>query len=789
MERILTEAIRQACEDTSLREMTPRTRQHYDAVQRLMDEKQTLVFGNETVLTAETMKLPTTIRRSLAFEKVMTEMPISVEPYALLAGYVTDDDGRIVRCMLPDFILEAELGQCVMSISHKCPDYETLLSIGLSGILANLEKSKGKLLATPGGAEDAAKLNFYDAAKREMNAVLKLADRYADLAESMGKHELACICRKVPRCGAESFHEAIQSMWFFNHCIRESMTAISIGRIDHLLNPYFERDYLAGKITLGFAQELVDEFNLRVNDRAQINPENYVVPQEENPGAPKNYHVGYEQGFVSTAENDQADAINHWGQNILISGINPDGSDDTNALTYMFLNAHEKIQMTNPVLTARLHKGSPPELVRRVAEVIKTGGGMPYINNDDVIVKAYEKVGIPREEACDYANSNCWETLLQGRSNQEMIRFVNFLYILELAMNNGKPLVRKSAKGIFEGPRKYLSRVGPPGNSVLNGPETGDISSFSTMEDLFDAWKQQLDYMLEASMDSVSKTLAESGSHGLYSSVPILSSVTRDCVETMTDLTHGGSRYTLWHVLAEAVSNAADAFAAIQRFVFDEKLLSLQRLAEILRSDWEGEEQLRLRFTNNNQRFGNGLAMPDQFAKDMVNYFIERTELHAKKHTICIFTPNIATFSWIISIGKNIGASADGRRSREPVASNMSPVPGADVSGPTAAIHSYLKLDTSPMAAGAPIDLRLSSKGLEGAEGTNRIASLVKTFIDQGGNMLTLTVTSVDELRAAIEAPEKYRSLRVRMGGWSAYFTLLSKEAQQIHLKRMEHGF
>ena len=191
----------------------------------------------------------------------------------------------------------------------------------------------------------------------------------------------------------------------------------------------------------------------------------------------------------------------------------------------------------------------------------------------------------------------------------------------------------------------------------------------------------------------------------------MLSVLTKDCVENLTDTCHRGARYDLWHILCEAVSNAADAAAAIQKFVFEEKVVTLPDL--------------------------------------------------------------------VVNIGKRIGASADGRKSHEPIAANMSPVPSRDISGPTAAINSYLKLNTSSMAAGAPIDLRVSINGLEGEEGTRRIAALVETFIEMGGNMMTLTITSVEELRRAMENPEKYRGLRVRMGGWSA---------QKIHLKRVEHG-
>ena len=747
----INDAVKQAREDISLRKMTPRTKRHYDRILKSMYEKQTLWGGNLTVLDSETKKMSTAARRSLAFEKVMKEMPVHIEPYALLAG-LCEKNGQIVRCMLPSFIKEEERGKCTMGISHKCPDYETLLDIGISGILGNLEKSRAKLSASPKNPDNTGKLDFYEAVRRECLAVIEASNRYADLAERSGLSELARICRKVPEYGADSLHEAVQSMWFYNHCIHETMTRLSIGNIDRLLNPYFEKDYKAGKITLEFAQELIDEFNLRVNDRAQIDPEKYVVSQSELEGAPESdFTIGYGQGFALSAENDMADAINHWGQNILISGLLEDGSDATNALTYMFLNAHEKFRLTGPVLSVRLHKNSPLELTSRAAEVLKTGGGMPFINNDDVIVSAYEKLGIPRSDACNYANSNCWETLIQGKSNQEMIRFINFLHLLEQTFNSG--------------------------------------GSFADMNEILDAWKKQIDTRLKTTMEHNAAQIEKNGSHGYYTSIPILSALTRDCIENMTDLTHGGSRYTLWHVMAEAVSNAADAFSAVQKFVFEDKIVSLPRLIEILQNNWEGEEELRLNFINNTPRFGNGLSVPDFYAKEMVDYFNDRVKFHAQKHKICIYSPCIGTFSWIISIGKHIGASADGRKNGEPIAANMSPAAGADISGPLAAINSYLKLKTDEMAAGAPIDLRLNKRGLEGEEGTNRIAALIRTFIQQGGNMLTLTVTDAEELRRAAAEPEKYRSLRVRMGGWTAYFVLLSKEAQAIQLRRSEHGF
>ncbi|GHU17428.1 glycyl radical enzyme [Spirochaetia bacterium] len=798
--------LRAARTDLSLRGMSPQIRRHFDTIERRMHKRQRMWGGNLSVLNQESEKRSNVIRRSLAFEKIMTEMPIAIEGHDLLVGSCMLDD-TVVRCAFPQYIKNEELGFCSIQMSHKCPDYDTLLKRGLRDIINELKNRIPEAQAAEFEDQRHSKLEFIEACVREAESLIAMARRYADLAEKLAEEEadasrreelweIAAICRRVPEYPARSFHEAAQSVWFFNYALFESITNISIGRIDQMLSPYFNMDWDAGRISLSRAQDIVDSFVLHCNDRAQIDPKVYFLDdQRKLEGAPEQCRIGYGYGFVTALENDHADAINHWGQNILLSGLLPDGGDATTAVTYLFLNAHEKFSMTAPVLTVRMHKNTPPELLERAAEVLKTGGGMPYINNDDVIVSAYEALGVPHEDGCKYANSNCWETLLQGMCNQEMIRGLNFLYFLELALNDGKPFIFGDMVKRDKGPDRRDPITFGSGNSIgyqiVDGMDTGSADSLKTFDDLMFAWKMQLDCIMQKTMEHVNRELMREGSHGPLSSNSILSVLTQGCVKNLTDIAHRGAKYDMWHLMGEAVSNAADAAAAIKKFVFDEKTLTLPRLVEVLKSNWAGEEGQLLyqRFANDAPKFGNNDDYVDMIARDMIDYFVERGAYHAKKFPRIIFSPCIGTYSWIISIGKKIGASADGRASQEPIASNMSPVPGKDVSGPTAAIHSYLKLNTRPMAAGAPIDLRLSSNGLEGAEGTARVAALIKTFLEEGGNMMTLTITSAEELKKAMENPEKYRGLRVRMGGWSAYYVLLSKASQKIHLKRVEHGF
>ena len=187
-------------------------------------------------------------------------------------------------------------------------------------------------------------------------------------------------------------------------------------------------------------------------------------------------------------------------------------------------------------------------------------------------------------------------------------------------------------------------------------------------------------------------------------------------------------------------------------------------------------------------KFANDNDDADEIGQEMMSYFIDRSRLHARRYPAVLFPCSVGTFSWYAMIGKEVGATPDGRHSGEAIAANFSPAPGTDMSGPTAAINSYLKMSVASMAAGAPLDLRLSASSVKGEGGTQRMAGLIQAFIDMGGNMLTFTVTDVEELKQAMEEPENYRHLRVRMGGWSAYFVMLGEEQQRLHIKRVEHG-
>ena len=816
-----TDVIHIAREAEPLRDMTARVERLHSRLRDRMWRAQRIWDGSKSVLDdPEAAQLPLAVRKATGFRQVLLEMPIAIEEDELIVGNSLED-GVIVRAMMPTYLTEAEQAQAAAEgkssgygLAHKTPHYGDLLDKGLLGIIAEIEAKLADLEARCGDDERDAKIAMFQAMKLECQATIDFAGRFADLAEmqaaqvdSVGRAEellrIAQVCRHVPARPARSFHEAIQSFWFVHYALFSTYVHLSCGRLDQYLYPSLQRDLQTGTITLEQAQELVDCLWCKANDRGQVNRANVMQIEDDQeaglaggnghdaPGngmdKPKRKVRGSGlHGMISDPgpyywpmpgrrremlATDFADAVNHWGQNILLSGIRPDGADGTNPLTYLCLNAHEKFAFTSPVVTVRLHKGSPPELVRRTAKVLKNdGSGMPYINNDDVIIKAYTGLGIPIEDARDYANSNCWETLLQGTSDQELVRGITFPLILEMALNRGVSQVHGQL-----------------------GPDTGDPRAYASFDRLMDAWKVQMDHLVQTGVDEIGAKVRsgalDGSTEGKFRFQPLLSSLTRDCIARERDVTFCGARYTIWHVMAEGVANATDSLAAIKKLVYDEGVVPMDDLLTALAANWEGYEALRQTVVSRGPKFANDDPFADAIGREMMRYFVERSRFHGEKWAPeVIFACAVGTFSWYASIGNEVGATADGRRAHEPIAANLSPVPGFDRSGPIAAINTSLKMHDEDLAAGAPMDLRLSRSALMGEAGNQRLAGMLSGFVASGGNMLVLTITDVNELRRAMAKPQEYAGLRVRMGGWSAYFVSLSKEQQLLHISRVEHG-
>jgi formate C-acetyltransferase len=739
------------------------------------------------------MSEPLAVRKSRAIALKLSAMPSDLWDGQLFAGSMTLEEPRIhAEWGFPDYTTQAEReaaakrGVSIWSVfGHIVPDYAKLLAVGLKGIRAEAEVQKA-------GAVNDAETAFLDSVCVACDGVMDYAERLARRcdAEAEGEGEaargaelrqMAANLRQSPAGPAETFWQALQSVWLVHMVFHSTMDGNAMGRVDQYVWPYLEADLEAGRLDLERAAELVDCFCLKFNERAATTDEQRPEAREPEQIDASRRTRHYTSSQIGTRR-DSVDATNHWLQNIVVGGLTPEGRDGTNPLTFLLLESYRRNKMTNPLLTVRVHRESPSALIKYTCDVLKDGGGMPAIFSDEALVSALERVGIPLRDARDYTNDGCWEVIIPGRTDFVFQR-LSLMLCLEWALNRGR------------------SRS----DGSQQGPDTGDPRGFSTYDDVWQAFLTQLDAMVGRVVERV---VESANDRSMIAPVPLLSALIEGCIASRRDMTAGGAKFRTFGMLAESAAHAIDSLTAIKTVVFEQSATSMGELCDALDANFEGCAAGRgeaapapsvARASESSAfaplrgkllaapKYGNDDEIADAVGRQVIKAFTEIVAKHGDRHKAAIKFPcGVGTFSWYIGIGEGLGASADGRLSGEPVSSNFSPALGRDMAGLPAAILSYSKMQEAGLPAGSPLDLRLARRLVEGEEGTQRMAALVRSFVDTGGAIMTLTVADTEELHAAQREPDRYTSLRVRMGGWCAYFTMLSREQQDHHIRRQE---
>lgn len=723
---------------------------------------------------------PLAVRKARAIALKLAHMPTDLWDGQLFAGSMTLEDPRLhAERGFPVYLTDEERGRAAQRglgpnsvFGHIVPDYPKMLTVGLGGIRSEAERQRAD-------AETDAQAAFLDSVIVSVDAVLYFAERLAARCaadagieeDEQRAEELLAIAENLRRCPtgpAQTFWQALQAIWLLHLVFHSTLNGNAMGRVDQYVWPYLRADLESGRLSLERAAELVDCFCLKFNERAQTTDD--LRPQARPAGGVKARRTRH---FTSSqvrsqpdpsgharVDRDRLDATNHWLQNIVIGGLRPDGRDGTNPLTFMLLESYHRNKMTNPLLTVRVHRNSPEDLLVRVCEVLKAGGGMPAIFSDEAIVPAVHRMGIPLDDARDYTNDGCWEVIVPGRTDFRFQR-LSVMLCLEWALNRGRSRLDGSQDGL----------------------DTGDPRAFSTYAAVWGAFLTQLDAMVAGVVEHVVETLDD---RSTVAPVPLLSALVEGCIPSRRDLTAGGAKYRTFGVLAEGAAHAIDSLVAIKLVIMEREQATMAELCDALEADFVGYEPLRAQLLRA-PKYGNDDPQADRVANDLINAFTAIVDKHARAHESQIMFPcGVGTFSWYVGIGEGLGASPDGRHAWAPVSSNFSPALGRDMAGIPAAILSYAGVQRTNLPAGGPLDLRLARRLVEGDQGTERMVGLVRGFVDAGGSMLTLTVADTEELYAAQRDPESYESLRVRMGGWCAYFTMLSREQQNHHIRRQE---
>lgn len=678
-------------------------------------------------------------------------------------------------------------------VGHVTVKYGEVLAIGFSGIKAKAQAELDKLCLADGDYQK--KSRFLEAVMISCDAAIEYARRYARLAlkeaeectDPVRKRELLQIaqnCANVPEKGATGFYEACQSFWFVQQLlqIESSGHSISPGRFDQYMYPYYQKDMESGKITREFAQELMDCIWVKLNDLNKCRD------------------AASAEGFAGYS----------LFQNLIAGGQNEEGIDVTNDLSFMSIQASMHVFLPQPSLSVRVWNGTPHEFLIRAAELTRTGIGLPAYYNDEVIIPSLMSRGLTLQDARDYNIIGCVEPQKSGKTEGwHDAAFFNMCRPLELVFSNG----------IDKG--------------VRIGPATGNVEDMTTFGQFYDAYKKQMDYAIQLLVNADN---AIDMAHAERCPLPFLSSMVDDCMKVGKTVQEGGAVYNFTGPQGFGVANMADSLYSVKTLVYDEKKITMGELKEALATNYGkglgaedvaamtakianelkeagktiGEKEVAailntvvaaseapevkangeriLKLIEEVPKFGNDIPEVDAFARDVAYTYTEPLQNY-KNPRGGSFQAGLYPVSANVPLGAQTGATPDGRLAYQPVADGVSPSAGKDVNGPTAAANSVSRLDHYIASNGTLFNQKFHPSALSGRNGLENFVGLIRSYFDQKGSHMQFNVVSRETLLDAQKHPEQYKHLVVRVAGYSALFTTLSKSLQDDIIRRTEQGF
>ncbi len=621
-------------------------------------------------------------------------------------------------------------------ISHIAPDYEKLITVGTEGIVAEATRFQEK------SSKDTEKWYFYEAVKIIANALAKFGERYADLAQKMAESEsdsnrkqelleIAQICRNVPRKGASSFQEAVQSLFFAQIAINlESLdNSVCPGRMDQYLYPFYLKDIQHHKLTRDKAKELLSAFSIKTSE---------IIPVFSE------YLTGIHGGMFN-------------GQVVTVGGLRPDGTDGTNDLTYIFLEIMDELRMRQPNFHARISNHSPQKYMDQINQMLSGGSNSPALYNDTVIVDTMVQHGYSIEDARDYTGVGCVEPVSQGKSfSSTDAALVNVPLILELALNQGKRF----------------------GSRFRSGAKSMPVEKMQSMDDMKTAFEVQLADQLSRLMKDLQ---AIEIANRKYHPTPLSSCLLDGCLESGICSTAGGARYNFSGIQCVAPADTGDSLYAIEKSVFIDKKITLPALVEQLNQNLS-DKQLRS-YLKGIEKFGNDHSDADKWTVYVINKFTD--ELNRYQNTRGgHYVTGLYSVTLHEYYGRITGALPNGRKMGESFSSGISPSNGMDRLGPTALINSINRIDFTKTANGINFNLKFDSQTLRGSTGKLALKNLLSTYFRKGGMQAQVNVLDPAILLAAKENPDLYPNLLVRVSGYSAYFNDLSLEMKDEIIRR-----
>ena len=620
---------------------------------------------------------------------------------------------------------------------HINPNVEKWLEIGPKGILEEYKKAKASC--------DSDMIDFYEAGIIIYEGINIYIRRYYDLASTMlddndiNKSNLLRImdsCQAILNGEVKTFAHAVQSTWFLFALLHMESNASSFafGRLDQYLYPYYQYSANCG-MTHDEALELLSGLWLKTNQ----------IVYMRNQGSAK-YFAGFPTGF-----------------NIALSGKDINNNDMTNELSFLCLKAQQWIGLPQPNLSVRLHSNTPEEFLVEVSKVIGIGGGMPQVFNDESIINALIDKGIETNDAYNYCVVGCVELTTSGNDLGWCdAAMFNMMKVLELTLNNGVCLLTNRRIGI----------------------DVGNLEEFTSFEDFENAYIKQNEYFIEKMIECCAVV---DRAHGMIIPSPLLSGVVDNCIEKGVDVTQGGAKYNLSGIQAIQVANIADSMAVIKELVFDKKIFTGKELLAALRDNYDNEI-IRQTVINKVPKYGNDIQWVDELGNKWIGFFANELAKYTNVRG-GIYHAGLYTVSAHVPMGQNVGASADGRRAKEPLADGgLSAVYGRDTSGPTALLKSVSRIDSSLGTNGTLLNMKFLPSIFTNESSLLKFVSLLRSIVDLKINHAQFNVVNKEELLEAKKNPDLFKSLTVRVAGYTAYFVELAEDLQDEIISRTEYG-
>ena len=678
-------------------------------------------------------------------------------------------------------------------VGHVTVQYEKVLAIGYEGIIAQARALLES--CSVGDGDYARRSRFLQAVIISCEAVIRYARRYSTLAEQMAQKEtepqrkaellqIAQNCANVPAKGAKSFWEACQSFWFVQQLLQveSSGHSISPGRFDQYMYPYYKADLDSGRLTREAAQELIDCVWVKLNDLNKCRD------------------AASAEGFAGYS----------LFQNLIVGGQDREGQDVTNDLSFMCLSASAHVFLPQPSLSIRVWNGSPQSLLLRAAALTRTGIGLPAYYNDEVIIPSLMSRGLTLQDAREYNIIGCVEPQKAGKTEGwHDAAFYNMCRPLEVVFESGWD------KGEFI------------------GVATKPVEEMTSFEEFYDAYKQQQNYFISLLVNADN---AIDVAHATLCPLPFESCMVDDCMKRGLSLQEGGAVYNFTGPQGFGIANMADALYAVKKLVFEEKKIAMadlkralalnygkglddasvkdlslrivgalkeqgvavgaqeiaQIVAQVKRMEVSEEDKKKfqemLELIDQVPKFGNDIPEVDAFARD-VAYTYTKPLQEYKNPRGGMFQAGLYPVSANVPLGAQTGATPDGRLAHMPVADGVSPSAGKDVKGPTAAANSVARLDHGIASNGTLFNQKFHPTALSGEKGLDNFVALIRSYFDQKGSHMQFNVVDRETLLDAQAHPDQYRHLVVRVAGYSALFTTLSKSLQDDIIRRTEQGF